>query len=296
MNVPSVSRAPKTNQLPPMGNRNLIISQPISCLSISGHSEVKGQSITCFKSRSRSSWIFGECRGSILVMANGARARADGYNQFSILFVSSSFPPPGNGMQVADFMWMKVLIIECMIQLRFPILEKNLPLPDKNPVYCWYPVQCTVGIQFSVLLVSSSVYCWYPVQCTVGIQFSVLLVSSSVYCWYPVQCTVGIQFSVLLVSSSVYCWYPVQCTVGIQFSVLLASSSVYCWHPVQCTVGIQFSVLLASSSVYCWHPVQYTVGIQFSILLASSSVYCWYPVQCTVFIQFSILLVSSSVY
>ena len=39
-----------------------------------------------------------------------------------------------NGMQVADFMWMKLLSIECMIQLRFAILEKNLPLPDKNPV------------------------------------------------------------------------------------------------------------------------------------------------------------------
>ena len=39
-----------------------------------------------------------------------------------------------NGMQGADFMWMKVLSIECMIQLRFAILEKNLPLPDTNPV------------------------------------------------------------------------------------------------------------------------------------------------------------------
>ena len=39
-----------------------------------------------------------------------------------------------NGMQVADFMWMKLLSIECMIQLKFAILEKNLPLPDKNPV------------------------------------------------------------------------------------------------------------------------------------------------------------------
>ena len=39
-----------------------------------------------------------------------------------------------NGMQVADFMWMKLLSIECMIQLMFAILEKNLPLPDKNPV------------------------------------------------------------------------------------------------------------------------------------------------------------------
>ena len=27
-----------------------------------------------------------------------------------------------NGMQGADFMWMKVLSIECMIQLRFAIL------------------------------------------------------------------------------------------------------------------------------------------------------------------------------
>ena len=30
-------------------------------------------------------------------------------------------------------MWTKVLSIECMIQLRFAILEKNIPLPDKNP-------------------------------------------------------------------------------------------------------------------------------------------------------------------
>ena len=55
-------------------------------------------------------------------------------------------PPPGkvsplqvlkkystaHGMQVADFMWMKLLSIECMIQLRFAILEKNLSLPDNE--------------------------------------------------------------------------------------------------------------------------------------------------------------------
>ena len=36
-----------------------------------------------------------------------------------------------NGMQGADFMWMKLLSIECMIQLRFAILEKNLPSQTK---------------------------------------------------------------------------------------------------------------------------------------------------------------------
>ena len=41
-----------------------------------------------------------------------------------------------NGMQVADFMWLMLLSIECMFQLRFAILEKIPPLglPDKNPV------------------------------------------------------------------------------------------------------------------------------------------------------------------
>ena len=49
-------------------------------------------------------------------------------------------PPPqvlkkysrANGMQVADFMWMKVLSIEYMIQLRFAILEKTPPPRQKS--------------------------------------------------------------------------------------------------------------------------------------------------------------------
>ena len=58
--------------------------------------------------------------------------------------VALGFPPPGkvsplqvlkkystaSGMQVADFMWMK-LSIECMVQLRFAFLEKISPSQTK---------------------------------------------------------------------------------------------------------------------------------------------------------------------